>query len=212
MRQFLLRGLLVVSTTGTATAHAGGPGLFHHLCRHHACACAECSQRPIVIHCCPTGGSESDRAPESGRQPESSTISAPLIQATAPQFGYGYPQFAMPQMAVMPYPVAAQTGGYQLPESQQQKQRDCSDQLRRLEDDVRQLTRDVDRIVDVVDRHSRVLDRLTEVLSADSEFMKRVEATRQASPTAPAADGVLPSPPAPSGESSQFRSSYRLTR
>jgi len=210
MRQYFLRGLLIVSTTGAATAQAGGPGLFHHLCRHHACACAECNQRPIVIHCCPSGGSDSERAPESSRQQESSTISAPLIQSTVPSFGYGYPQFAMPQMAVMPYPVAAQAGGYQLPESQRQRS-DCGDQLRRLEDDVRQLTRDVDRIVDVVDRHSRVLDRLTEVLSADSEFMKRVEASKQGSP-APAADGVLPSPPAPSDESSQLRSSYRLTR
>lgn len=211
MRQHFLRGLLVISTTGTATAQAGGHGLLHHLCRHHACACSECSQRPIVIHCCPSGGSDAERAPESARQPESSTISAPLIQSTVPAFGYGYPQFAMPQMAVMPYPVAAQAGGYQLPEAQKQRS-DCSDQLRRLEDDVRQLTRDVDRIVDVVDRHSRVLERLTEVLSADSEFMKRIDASQQTVPPAPAADDVLPSPSAPGAEGAQLRSSYRLTR
>lgn len=145
---------------------------------------------------------------------ESAPISAPLIQSAVPAFGYGaYPQFAMPQMAVMPYPVAAQTGGYQLPESQQQQQRrDCSEDLRRLEDDVRQLSRDVDRIVDVVDRHSRVLDRLTEVLSADSEFMKRIEGANAAAAPAPAADADLPAPAAPSAESSRGRSTYRLTR
>lgn len=144
---------------------------------------------------------------------ESAPISAPLIQSAVPAFGYGaYPQFAMPQMAVMPYPVAAQAGGYQLPESQQQQRRDCSEDLRRLEDDVRQLSRDVDRIVDVVDRHSRILDRLTEVLSADSEFMKRIEGANAAASPAPATEDDLPAPASPSAESSRGRSTYRLTR
>lgn len=143
---------------------------------------------------------------------EAAPISAPLIQSTVPAFGYGaYPQFAMPQMAIMPYPVTAQAGSYQLPEAQKQRE-NCDDQLRRLEDDVRQLTRDVDRIVDVVDRHSRVLDRLTEVLSADSEFMKRIEGANAAASPAPAAEDELPAPAAPSAESSRGRSTYRLTR
>ena len=211
MRRYLLRGLLVISTSGTATVHAGGPSLFHHSSRHHACTCVDCGQRPIVIHCCPSGGSESDRRQESGRQTES-TISAPLLQSTMPAIGYGgYPQFAMPQMAIMPYPVATQASGYQLPEAQRQRS-DCCDSLRRLEDDVRQLSRDVDRIVDVVDRHSRILDRLTEVLSANSEFMKNLDAPKVTPQAANSTGNDRSTARDQRDDDSRVGNAYRLTR
>jgi hypothetical protein len=176
MIRFLLGGLFVISTTTGLSALAGGPGLLRHRClhgclhhcAHKACHCSECSQQPIVIHCCPGDGPSREGDMERSRREnaEGQPVSGTIIQSTIPSFGYGgFPQYAMPQMAVMPFPVAAQAN-YHIPDSQRQRT-DCCEQLDRLEEDVRQLAKDVDRIVDIVDRHSLILDRLTEVLAKD---------------------------------------------
>ena len=176
MIRVLLGGLFVISTTTGLSALAGGPGLLRHRClhgclhhcAHKACHCSECSQQPIVIHCCPGDGPSREGDMERSRRGNAEALPTPgtIIQSTIPSFGYGgFPQYAMPQMAVMPFPVAAQAN-YQIPDSQKQRT-DCCEQLDRLEEDVRKLARDVDRIVDIVDRHSLILDRLTEVLAKD---------------------------------------------
>jgi hypothetical protein len=118
---------------------------------------------------------------------ETQQMPSTIIQSTIPSFGYGgFPQYAMPQMAFMPYPVAAQAN-YQMPESQRQRT-DCCEQLDRLEEDVRQLAKDVDRIVDIVDRHSLILDRLTEVLSKDPSIGGKLVTPKEKSQGSQTAD------------------------
>jgi hypothetical protein len=205
MIRFLLSGLFVISTTTASSAIAGGPGLLRHHClhgclshhcAHKACHCSDCSQQPIVIHCCPGDGPSREGGMERSRRENAETQQMPstIIQSTIPSFGYGgFPQYAMPQMAFMPYPVAAQAN-YQTPESQRQRT-DCCEQLDRLEEDVRQLAKDVDRIVDIVDRHSLILDRLTEVLAKDPNIGSKLVPPKAQPPAPQPADDASTSDP-----------------
>lgn len=207
MRQYFFGGLVALGTISGGAASAGGHGLLHHLvhsCRHdhgHCGHCGHCGRQPIVVHCCPPApaGRMRETFPETAPQPQAAPVPS-LIQASMPAFGYA----AMPQMAVMPYPVgmpqAYPQPAYHQPETAKPRH-DCCERITRLEDDLRHLSRDVDRLVDVVDRHSRVLDRLADYLHEQPDFRNYLE-SKSASPREPDVEER------PEGKTSRHSSSW----